>query len=157
MTTRAGDRAGGDRERGGDRPERRHQQPRDHRAADPRRVVRHRVQAVRAVTLGARHQVAQQPGQPAGDQRCAAAIGHRDHQHQALDSSAAMVARARGRAGASERFAVLVARDLPLPETAKDARVLASGAGFADAAVTVLPSVIMTVAGKPLAGGLAAG
>jgi hypothetical protein len=68
-----------------------------------------------------------------------------------------MVARARGRAGASERFAVLVARDLSLPETAKDAQILASGAGFADAAVTVLPSVIMTVAGKPLAGSPAAG
>lgn len=49
------------------------------------------------------------------------------------------------------RFAALVARDLPLPETAKDALVLASDAGFADAAVTVLPSVILTVAGKPLA------
>lgn len=63
----------------------------------------------------------------------------------------------RSRFRPSERFAALVARDLPLPETAKDARILASGAGFTDAAVTVLPSVIMTVAGKPLAGGLAAG
>jgi ubiquinone/menaquinone biosynthesis C-methylase UbiE len=62
----------------------------------------------------------------------------------------------RSRFRPSERFAALVARDLPLPETARDARVLASGAGFADAAVTVLPSVIMTVASKPLAGGPAA-
>jgi ubiquinone/menaquinone biosynthesis C-methylase UbiE len=57
----------------------------------------------------------------------------------------------------SERFAALVTRDLPLPETAKDARVLATGAGFADATVTVLPGVILTVAGKPLAAGPVAG
>lgn len=63
----------------------------------------------------------------------------------------------RSRFRPSARFAALAARDLPLPETAKDARVLASGAGFADATVTVLPNVIMTVAGKPLAGGPAAG
>jgi ubiquinone/menaquinone biosynthesis C-methylase UbiE len=63
----------------------------------------------------------------------------------------------RSRFRPSERFATLVARNLPVPETAKDARVLAAGAGFADVAVTVLPSVILTVAGKPLADGPAGG
>jgi ubiquinone/menaquinone biosynthesis C-methylase UbiE len=57
----------------------------------------------------------------------------------------------RSRFRPSERFAALLARDLPVPETAKDARVLAIGAGFAEVAVTVLPSVILTVARKPLA------
>jgi hypothetical protein len=57
----------------------------------------------------------------------------------------------------SERFAPLAARDPPVPETAKDARVPATGAGFADVTVAVLPSVILTVAGKPLADWPAAG